>query len=240
MRIAEHHLGLISSSSSGDAPATAAAGGSWRQDGDLPWALASQLALPALQSGQLSTEQASRVALGACAAIERALRPVLQPEDTGSEPSVHGSPMQAALSTPAFVSGAAALAAQTACSLAEQGGGASASAGIAAATSVIDTLLSACEDCTTAVAELGVGDRASDALLDVASVAARQLLPLLGVAGERDENALQDLQPRLQAVLVRCGAGARCIRPCLSLPIHCWEPHTSGCSRQPQPPGGPA
>lgn len=202
MRIAEQQ-GLLSA-------APAAAAGGWRQDGDLPWALASQLAPLALQSGALGGEQAGRVALGACAAIEQSLRPVLQQDDASSEASAHGSPMHSQLPTPAFVAAAAALAAQTAGSLAERqerrGGGAAPGAdGTAAADAVLDTLLTVCEDCTAAVAEIGVGDRASDALLNICTAVARELLPLLAGAGGRDPNALQDQLPRLQAVLVRGG-----------------------------------
>ena len=203
MNIAEQQLGLL-----GGLPAGGAS--SWRAEGDLPWALASQLAPPALQSGALSAEQAGRVALGACGQVDQALRPVLQQDDSGSEPSVHGSPMHAALPTPAFVAAAAALAAQTAASLASlPGGKAAAAAGAEAAEQVVDTLLTVCEDCTAAVAELGVGDRASDALLSIAIAVARQLLPLLGAAGERDTTALQDLLPRLQALLVSAGTGEK-------------------------------
>lgn len=195
MLIAEQHLGLL-----GGAPVGLV--GSWRAEGDLPWALASQLAPLALQSGALSAEHAGRVALGACGAVERALRPVLQQDDSSSEPSTHGSPLHASLPTPAFVAAAAALAAQTADSLSETPRG-RAGAGGEAAERVTDTLLTVCEDCTAAVAELGVGDRASDALLNISIAIARQLLPLLAGAGERDPSALQDLLPRLQAVLVR-------------------------------------
>lgn len=216
MRIAEQ-LGLIGGMPAGPA-------GGWRTDGDLPWALASQMAPLALHSGALSAEQAGRVARGACAAIEHALRPILQQDDSSSEPSTHGSPMHAQLPTPAFVAAAAALAAQTADSLAEQagrGGGDSSSAEVAAGDdavdAVVDTLLTVCEDCTAAVAELGVGDRASDALLNIAIAVSRQLLPLLGGAGERDPNALQDLLPRLQAVLVSVARGVGGGRCCVVL-----------------------
>ena len=192
--IAERHLGL-------GAGVPAGVAGSWRQEGELPWALASQLAPLVLPSGQLGAEAASRVALGACGAIESALKPVLQQDDSGSEPSTQGSPMHAALPTPAFVAAAATLASQTACGLAQQGGG----AGAATVDRVTDTLLTVCEDCTAAVAEIGVGDRASDALLSIALAIARQLLPLLTLAGERDGSALTDLLPRTQAVLVGTG-----------------------------------
>ncbi|KAL4452207.1 hypothetical protein ABPG75_007869 [Micractinium tetrahymenae] len=210
LHIAEQHLGLTSQPS-------AAPAGSWGREGDLPWALAGQLAPLALPSSQLGAEEASRVALGACAAIDAALKPVLQPDDSGSEPSVQGSPMHgsmhAALPTPAFVAAAAALAAQTARGLAERhssnGGEGSSQAGLdkdaaAAAnalSAVTDTLLGVCEDCTAAVAEIGVGDRASDALLNISLAVARQAAPLLALAGERDRNALQDLLPRMQAVM---------------------------------------
>lgn len=212
MHIAEQQLGLLGG-------ALAAPAGSWRSDGDLPWALASQLAPLALHSGALSTEQAAGVALGACGAVEAALKPVLQQDDSASEPSVHGSPMHAQLPTPAFVAAAAALAAQTAGSLAEQEAavGVLDGPGADAAEQVTDTLLLVCEDCTASVAELGVGDRASDALLNICIAVARQLLPLLTGAGERDAGSLTDQLPRLQAVLVRClllravGSGRCCV-----------------------------
>lgn len=202
MHVAEQHLGLLGSAPAGPA-------GSWRSEGELPWALASQLAPLALQSGALTAQQAGRVALGACGAVEAALKPVLQQDDSASEPSVHGSPMHAQLPTPAFVAAAAALAAQTAGSLAEQEAAAGVLDGLGAdaAEQVTDTLLEVCEDCAASVAELGVGDRASDALLNICNAVARQLLPLLTGAGERDAGALSDQLPRLQNVLVSRPAG---------------------------------
>lgn len=213
--------------------------------------LASRLAPLALASGQLDAEAASRVALGACGVIDAALRSVLQQDDSGSEPSVHGSPMHAALPTPAFVAAAAALAAQTVSGLAAQqqqhgyDGGAAAAVRTAEATSssVTDTMLSVCEDCIAAVAELGVGDRASDALLNICLAIARQLAPLLALAGEQDANALQDLLPRLHAVLVRtrvkgqpcgpCGMLGSCISWCSTTRDwggQCWADLGGWCS----------
>ncbi|KAL4857248.1 Phosphatidylinositol 4-kinase alpha 1 [Chlorella vulgaris] len=212
LHISQTHLGLLSSSGT-----PAASASKWRRAGDLPWSLAGQLAPLALSSGQLSAEQASRVALGACAAIEQLLRPVLVPDDGASEASAfvqgNSSPHPhppAALPTPAFVTSIASLASQTACSLGEQlgangssngGSTSNGGAGLAAAASVADTLLSVCEDCVAAVVELGVGDRASDALLAICLGISRQLLPLLATEGQLDGNALADLLPRLQALL---------------------------------------
>lgn len=211
LQIADQHLCLTGQPS-------AACASSWGREGDLAWALAGQLAPLALPSPQLGVAEASRVALGACSAIDAALKPVLQPDDSGSEASVQGSPAHgvahSALPTPAFVAAAAALAAQTARGLAERHGGSDGEGGgpagsakdAAAATSAVaavtDTLLGVCEDCTAAVAEIGVGDRASDALLNISLAVARQAAPLMALAGERDRNALQDLLPRLQALLV--------------------------------------
>lgn len=222
MHIADERLGLTGQ------PSAAC----WGREGDLPWALAGQLAPLALPSVQLGADEARRVALGACGAIDAALKPVLQPDDSGSEASVQGSPVHgaahAALPTPAFVAAAAALAAQTARGLAERHGSeadgpvdsakdATAAADTVAA--VTDTLLGVCEDCTAAAVEIGVGDRAWDALLNISLAAARQVVPLLALAGERDRNALQDLLPRLQAVMVSWAAGvAGCMR---TAPVLC-------------------
>jgi len=57
------------------------------------------------------------------------------------------------------------------------------------------------------VGGLGVGDRASDALLNMCLAVGGRLRPLLTGAGERDAGALTDQLPRLQAVLV-CGPAA--------------------------------
>jgi hypothetical protein len=210
MLVAQQHLGLLG----GGGPTAAAA--VWRQAGDLPWVVAGQLAPLALHSGQLSAEDASRVALGACAAVDRVLRPLLRPDDdAASDASARDSPRQqpAALPAPAFVTAMASLAAQTACCLGERPGGGdggqAARAGSAAAADVTDALLGVCEDCVAAAAELSVGDRASDALLNIGIGVGRQLLALLAAAGQHDENALADLLPRLQALLVRGGAGRR-------------------------------
>lgn len=216
LHIADQHLGLTGQPS-------AASASIWGKEGDLAWALAGQLAPLALSSPQLGVAEASRVALGACGAIDAALKPVLQPDDSGSELSVQGSPAHgvahSALPTPAFVAAAAALAAQTARCLAERHGGSGgeghahegsakdAAAATSAVSAVTDTLLGVCEDCTAAVAEIGVGDRASDALLNIGLAVARQVAPLLALAGGRDRNALQDLLPRLQAVMVSEAAG---------------------------------
>jgi hypothetical protein len=150
---------------------------------------------------------------------------VLVPDDGASEASafVQGSSSPhphppAALPTPAFVTSIASLASQTACSLGEQlgadgssngGSTSNGGAGLAAAASVADTLLSVCEDCVAAVVELGVGDRASDALLAICLGISRQLLPLLATEGQLDGNALADLLPRLQALLVSGGSEGR-------------------------------
>ncbi len=215
LHIADQHLGLTGQPS--------ASASSWGKEGDLAWALAGQLAPLALSSPQLGVAEAGRVALGACGAIDAALKPVLQPDDSGSELSVQGSPAHgvahSALPTPAFVAAAAALAAQTARGLAERhgsnggegnahdGSAKDAAAATSAVSAVTDTLLGVCEDCTAAVAEIGVGDRASDALLNIGLAVARQVAPLLALAGGRDRNALQDLLPRLQAVMVSETAG---------------------------------
>jgi hypothetical protein len=105
----------------------------------------------------------------------------------------------------------AGLAAQTAVSLTEleqrsskdaahASGQDGAEAGVAA--EVTDTLLTVVEACVAAADELGVGEHASHALLNIAIALARCLLPLLALAGERQEAALADLLPRLQALMV--------------------------------------
>lgn len=178
---------------------------------DLAWSVARHVVGPATHApGLLSAQQTEQLSVGACQAIEAALR-LLRP--TSAELDTGASPPRAPAAVPTlpFVSGAAHVAAASASSLCSTVATAGSSSSGVAAEAVADTLLSLVEDCCALAAELGLGDRAAGAVLRAAEAAARELaLPLASCLAPARE-ALPDLLTRLQPLLV--GAGRLAGRP---------------------------
>ena len=181
-----------------------------QQGSDAAWQLAGALVEPALRSRRLGSAQAASIALGACTAISSALQPVLGQRDevseAGSAESAEGGLQP--LPTPAFVGGAATLAARTACGLAPP-------EGPRVVDGTVDTLLWVVEGCAADALEVGVQDPAADVLLRVAGVAAVHLRPVLASAVQGQQGAVMDLLSRTQGVMV----GA----PSADMRAGCWR-----------------
>jgi hypothetical protein len=176
-------------------PAVVAGGGVPRlASRDAAWAAAGVLLGPLLRAGRVLTWRVQHLAHQACAAITAALDPVLMPPPGTPEAEGQGDGEQ--LASAACFGGAALLLAQAAAAAAGKDGGGVAEYGV-------ECLLAGIEGCVTVAAEVGVGERASKALLEVAAAMAGQLPSLLFTAVvATGQLVLPDMLDRLVTLLV--------------------------------------